>query len=116
MKRVQELAQENSKPIWQHFTKNEPAKTKVSRKIQKRKHAKMQVILNNPLTNNVYTCLKKNRSTSCPIPTKKKKYKKNNLISQMYHTMGKTRTKSRDEATTEVEKQIIDDRSGDVPM
>ena len=78
----------------QHFTKNKPAKTKVSRKIQKRKHAKMQVILNNPLTNNVYTCLKKNRSTSCPIPTKKKKYKKNNLISQMYHTIGKREQKA----------------------
>jgi hypothetical protein len=33
MKRVKELAKENSKPIWQHFTANKPAKTKVSRKL-----------------------------------------------------------------------------------
>ena len=51
MKRVQELATENSKPIWQHFTKNKPAKTKVLRNIQKRKHAKMKIMLNDPLTN-----------------------------------------------------------------
>jgi hypothetical protein len=54
MKRVQELAKENCKPIRQHFIKNKPAKTKVSRKIQKRKHVKMKIMLNNPLTN-VYT-------------------------------------------------------------
>jgi hypothetical protein len=32
MKRVKELAQENSKPIWQYFTAKKPAKTTVSRK------------------------------------------------------------------------------------
>jgi hypothetical protein len=31
-KRVKELAQEKSKPIWKHFTAKEPAKTRVSRK------------------------------------------------------------------------------------
>ena len=31
MKRVKELARENSKPIWRHFTKNKPAKTTVSK-------------------------------------------------------------------------------------
>ena len=71
MKRVQELAKENSKPIWQLFTKNKPAEIKVSRKIQKRKHARMKVMLNNPLTN-VYTHLKQNRSTSQPLPAKKR--------------------------------------------
>jgi hypothetical protein len=41
MKRVKELAQENSKPIWKHFTANKPAKTKVSRRIkQENKHKK----------------------------------------------------------------------------
>ena len=36
MKRVKELAKENSKPIWRHFTANKPAKTiKVSRKLTK---------------------------------------------------------------------------------
>jgi hypothetical protein len=34
----------------------------------------------------------------------------------MYQTMGKPRSMSRDKAITEVEKQIIDDRFGDVPM
>jgi hypothetical protein len=33
MKRVKELAQVSSKPIWQHFTANKPAKTRVSRKL-----------------------------------------------------------------------------------
>ena len=74
--------------------KDKPAKTKVSRKIQERKHARMQIMLNNPLTN-VYTRLRKNRSTSLPLPTKKKKYTK---------TMGKTRSTSRDKAIKEVEK------------
>jgi hypothetical protein len=36
MKRVKELARENSKPLWKHFTANKPAKTKVSRKITTR--------------------------------------------------------------------------------
>ena len=65
----------------------------------------------------MYTHLRKNRSTSCPLPTKKKEYRKTNLISQkMYQTMGKTRSASRDKAITAVEKQIINDRFGDVPM
>ena len=109
MKRVQELAKGNSKPIWHHFTKNKPAKTKESRKLQKRKHAKKKIMLKNPLTN-VSTRLRKNRSTSHPLPTKKKKYRRTNLISQMYQTIGKPRLMSRDKAITEVEKQIIDDR------
>ena len=64
----------------------------------------------------MYTHLRKNRPTSRPLPTKKKKYRKTNLISQMYQTMGKTRSASRDKAITAVEKQIIDDRFGDAPM
>ena len=77
----------------QHFTKNKLAKTKVSRKLIKRKHAKMKIMLNNPLTN-VYTRLKKNRSTSQPLPTtKKKKYRKTKLIPQMYQTLGKPRSR-----------------------
>ena len=75
----------------------------------------MEVMLNNPLMN-FYTCLKKNRSTSRPLPAKKRKYKKINLISQMYQTMRKTRLASRDKATTEVENHAIDDRFGDEPM
>ena len=75
----------------------------------------MKVMLNNPLTN-VYTHLKQNRSTSQPLPAKKGKDKKTNLISRMYQRMGKMRSISRDKETTEVKKQIIDDRVGDEPM
>ena len=50
------------------------------------------------------------------LPDKKRKDKKTNLISQKYKTMEKTRSTSRDKETTEVEKQIIDDRFGDGPM
>jgi hypothetical protein len=51
MKRVKELAQANSKPIWQHFTANKPAKTRVSRKLSKRRHTRKITMTNNPLTN-----------------------------------------------------------------
>ena len=50
------------------------------------------------------------------LPDKKRKDKKTNLIAQMYQTMGKMRSISRDKETTEVKKQIIDDRVGDEPM
>jgi hypothetical protein len=50
MKRVKELAQANSKPLWQHFTANKPAKTRVSRKLLKRKHTRTIRMTNNPLT------------------------------------------------------------------
>jgi hypothetical protein len=63
MKRVKELAKENSKPIWQHFTANKPARTKVSRKVTKRKHSKPKKMSNNPLTN-VYNRLQKKRSSN----------------------------------------------------
>jgi hypothetical protein len=51
MKIVKELAQANSKPIWQHFTANKPAKTRVSRKLSTRKHTRTLRMTNNPLTN-----------------------------------------------------------------
>jgi hypothetical protein len=51
MKRVKELAQANSKPIWQQFTENKPAKTRVSRKLSTGKHAREVRMTNNPLTN-----------------------------------------------------------------
>ena len=51
MKRVKELAKENSKPIWRHFTKNKPAKITVSRKISTKIHSKLKKMYNNPLTN-----------------------------------------------------------------
>jgi hypothetical protein len=63
MKRVKELEKESSKPIWQHFTANKPARTKVSRKVTKRKHSKPKKMYNNPLTN-VYNRLQKKRSSN----------------------------------------------------
>jgi hypothetical protein len=50
MKRVKELAQANSKLIWQHFKANKPAKTRVSRKISTRKHTRTIRMTNIPLT------------------------------------------------------------------
>jgi hypothetical protein len=61
MKRVKELAKENSKPIWKHFTANKPAKTTVSRNLTQQ--VKTKKYSNNPLTN-VYLRLKKKRSSS----------------------------------------------------
>jgi hypothetical protein len=63
MKAVKELAQANSKPIWQHFTANKPAKTRVSRKLSKRKYTRKIRMMNNPLTN-VYIRMHKKRSSS----------------------------------------------------
>ncbi|OEU13908.1 hypothetical protein FRACYDRAFT_242262 [Fragilariopsis cylindrus CCMP1102] len=113
MKRVKELAQENSKPIWQHFTANKPAKTKVSRKLLKQ--LKPKKYSNNPLTN-VYTRLKKKRSSSRVLPVIKKiKHTVNHLISTLYNKLGKKRSTSREQTALEVGKQIIDDRFGDEP-
>ncbi|OEU17035.1 hypothetical protein FRACYDRAFT_239636 [Fragilariopsis cylindrus CCMP1102] len=113
MKRVKELAQANSKPIWKHFTANKPAKTKVSRKLSKQ--IKTKKYSNNPLTN-VYTRLKKKRSSSRVLPVKKIKYKINDLISKAYTKLGKKRSTSREQTVLDVEIQMIDDRYGDEPM
>jgi (p)ppGpp synthase/HD superfamily hydrolase len=115
MKRVKELAQANCKPIWQHFTANKPAKTRVSRKLLTRKHTRKVRMTNNPLTN-VYVRMHKKRSSCRVIQAMTRRYKKINLISQMYKNLGKHRSTSRDKAITEVEKQVIEDRFGDVPM
>jgi hypothetical protein len=114
MKRVKELAKDNSKPIWQHFTANKPAKTKVSRKISKRKHKQPKKMSDNPLTN-VYNRMQKKRSSSRARATKKVTYKKTPLITKMYTKLGKSRSTSRDKSVLAVEKQIIADRFGDVP-
>jgi hypothetical protein len=112
MKRVKELAQANSKPIWQHFTANKPAKTRVSRKISTRKRTIRMV--NNPLTN-VYIRMHKKRSSSRVIKAKTIRYKKTDLISQMYENLGKNRSTSRDKVILAVEEQVIEERFGDVP-
>ena len=62
MKRVKELAQKHSKPIWQHFTVQKLVKTKVSRKVLKVKYVQPKKMSNNPLTN-VYNRLQKKQSS-----------------------------------------------------
>jgi hypothetical protein len=114
MRRVKELAKENSKPIWQHFTANKPAKTKVSRKLSKKKQEKPRRMSDNPLTN-VYKRMQNKRSSSRARATKKVTYEKTPLITQMYKKLEKNRSTSRDTTVMEVEKQIIADRFGDVP-
>jgi hypothetical protein len=114
MKRVKELAQENSIPIWKHFTAKKPAKKKVSRKITTRKHAQAKKMSNNPLAN-VYDRLQKIRYSSRVIKATTKRYKKADLISQLYKKLGKHRSTSRDKAILEVEEQVIEDRFGDEP-
>jgi hypothetical protein len=113
MKRVKELAQENSKPIWQHFMANKPAKTRVSRKIATRKHARKIRMTNNPLTN-VYKRKHTKRSSSRVIKAVTRRYKKTELISQMHKKLGTNRSTSRDKAIHEVEEHVIEDRFGDV--
>jgi hypothetical protein len=114
MKRVKELARENSKPIWKHFTANKPAKTKVSQKTTTRKQAQAKKMSDNPLTN-VFDRLQKTRSLSRVIKATTKRYRKSDLISQMYKKLGKHRSTSRDKEILEVEEQVIEDRFGDVP-
>ena len=114
MKRVKELAQDNSKPIWRHFTANKPAKTTVSRKTNKGKQATLKKMHNNPLTN-VFKRMKKKRSSSRVVQAKKTKYKMNHMISKLYTKLGKKRSTSRTKIVMEVEIQEIDDRFGDVP-
>jgi ATP-dependent protease HslVU (ClpYQ) ATPase subunit len=109
MKRVKELAQENSKPIWKHFTANKPTKTRVSRKIPTRRQARTIRMSNNQLTN-VYIGIHKKRSSSRVIKATPKRNKKTDLISQMYKKLGKNRSSSREKEIKEVEEQVIEDR------
>jgi hypothetical protein len=51
MKRVKEMAQMQSKPIWRYFTADKPAKTKVTRRVATRKHGMPKKLSNNPLAN-----------------------------------------------------------------
>jgi hypothetical protein len=97
MKRVKEIAKENSKPIWQHFTAKKPAMTTVSRRITKKKHNKPKKMSNNPLTN-VYNRMQKKRSLSRATVTKKVRYTKTPIITQMYVKLGNNRSTSRDKS------------------
>ena len=113
-KPVVDQAKENSKPIWQHVTANKPAKTKVSRRINKKEHTKSKKMSDNPLTN-VYNIMQKKRSSSRARNTMTVRYKKSPLITKMYTKLGKSRSTSRDKSVLVVEKQIIADRFRDVP-
>jgi hypothetical protein len=115
MKRVKELAQENSKPIWQNFTAKQPAKTTVSIKTATRSKAMTKRMYNNPLTN-VYERIQKKRSSSRVIPATKQTYRMNHMISKMYTKLGKKRSTSQAKTILDVELQTIDDRFGDEPM
>jgi hypothetical protein len=86
MKRVRELAKENSKQIWQHFTANKPAKTKVSRKITRKKKTKK--MSDNPLTN-VYKRMQKKRTSSRVTVTAKLRYKKDTTDNKDIQEAGK---------------------------
>jgi len=114
MKRVKELAQENSKPIWRHFTADKPAKIKISRKAPTRRHEFPKRMSNNPLTN-VFERLSKKRSSSRTLPTTITNHMQNNLILNMFKSIGKKRSTSRIQPIQEVEEQTIADRYGDAP-
>jgi hypothetical protein len=54
-------------------------------------------------------------SPSRPRATKKVRYTKTPLVTQMYVKLRNSRWTSLDKSTKEVEDQIIEDRFGDVP-
>jgi hypothetical protein len=60
--------------------------------------------------------MNKKRSSSRVIKATTRRYKKTDLISQMYKKLGKHKSTSRDKAIIKVEEQVIEDRFGDVPM
>ena len=72
MKMVKEMAQKRSMPIWRHYTADRPAKTKVTRHVNTRKHGLPKRMFNNPLTD-VFSRTKTKRSTSTALPIIQKK-------------------------------------------
>ena len=114
MKKVKEMAQTRSMPIWRHYTADKPAKTKVTRHVTTRKHALPRRMLSNPLIN-VFSRTKTSRSTSKASPIIQKKSKVNNILTKRLTTLGKKRPTSRVQPVLEVVNQCIDDRFGDVP-
>jgi hypothetical protein len=115
MKKVKEMAQTRSKTIWKHFTADQPAKTKVTRKISSRKHDLSKKMLNNPLTN-VFSRTKTSRSTSKALPTIRTISNPNNILTRMFTTLGKRRSTSRAQPVLDVEGRCIDDRFGGAPI
>jgi hypothetical protein len=114
MKKVKEMAQTRSIPIWRDYTADIPAKTNVTRHVSTRKHVLPKRMSNNPLTD-VFSGSKTSRSTSKAPPTIQMKTKGNNILTKMFKTLGKRRSTSRVQPVLEVLDQCIDDRLGDVP-
>jgi methionyl-tRNA formyltransferase len=96
------------------FYSKRTSKDKSIKKISTRKHIRKTRLTNNPLTN-IYIRIHKKRSSSRVIKAMVRRYKKADLISQIYKKLGKCRSTSRDKALLEVEEQVIEDRFGDVP-
>jgi hypothetical protein len=84
MKKVKEMAQTRTKPIWRHFTADKPAKTNVSIRLPARQHAIPKKMSNNPLMN-VFKRTKTSKSTSKALPTTKPITKPDDLISKDVH-------------------------------
>jgi hypothetical protein len=86
MKKVKEMAQTRTKPIWRHFTADKPTKTNVSGQVRvpPRQNAIPKKMSNNPLTN-VFKRTKTSRSTSKAMPTTKPITKPDDLISKDVH-------------------------------
>ena len=114
MKMFKEMAQKRSMPIWRHYTAGRPAKTKVTRHVNTRKHGLPKRMLNNPLTN-IFPRTKTKRSTSKAPPAIQKKTKVNNILTRMFTELGGKRSTSRVQMVLDVLNQSIDGRFGDVP-
>jgi hypothetical protein len=105
MKRVKEPAKANSKPIWQHFTSSNPTKTRVTRKVTKRKHSQPKKMSNNPL-NNVYRRMEKKRSTSRTKVTVAKNGRYTKILrTEMYRNKRKQKSTSRDKQVMEMTRR-----------
>jgi hypothetical protein len=94
MKKVKEMVQTRSIPIWRHYRADKPAKMKVTRHVSTRKHGLPKRMSNNPVTT-IFSGTKTNRTTS-KVPTSiQKKTKVNNILTKMFKTFGKKRSTSR---------------------
>ena len=115
MKMVKEMAQKRSMLIWRHYTADRPAKTKVTRHVNTRKHGLPKRMFNNPLTN-VFSRTNTKWSTSQAPPAIQKKTKVvNNILTRMFTKLGEKRSTNRVQPVLDVLNQSIDARFGAVP-
>jgi hypothetical protein len=111
------VSTEKQKTNMETFYSKQISKDKsLKENINKKTHKKQQNDKLPTVLTNVYNRMQKKRSSSRVIKAMKKRYKKTDLISQLYKKLGKHRSISRDKAIPEVEEQVIEDRVGDVPM